>query len=146
MNTDSILQDALYLINLHRQFYFDITLTVKGTIITGQLVSERLYLEQWTHKLHKVDGYNLTRKIRVTTTDQKDEIETKLTAFRQEHKGLLNDIDSQIQESSLFIHIRNAQIKAGDGQVIEYALWRGVISSIDGYVLGELQVLPEELI
>lgn len=112
-----------------------ITLSVHGIIVSGFLISEEAYFRGIAERI---------------TEDRETPSETKdlLTDFiHQLQEGLKTKSDDS--ERSLlpeFIHLREAKMYPSQGKGIPSygeALWRGRISSVDGFSLGE--ILPSSL-
>lgn len=94
---------------------FNITLNVKGTVISGEIINKKEYserLNQYLMDITKIKGIS-----KMNVNHQKDE----------------------------YVHLKNAKIYFSlmdtaplDGGV----LWRGKLSSIDGFILGLFRSYP----
>ncbi|WP_172370395.1 gas vesicle accessory protein GvpU [Sporosarcina jiandibaonis] len=119
-NKDNILEFLVQAANKH-DFNLDITLNVKGAVITGTLVSAKEYFSTLSSTL---EGGNDIAQMLSEELDQAEEIAQK------------ND-DTEAN----FLHMKDAKVYCGDskptpskGQI----LWRGKLSEIDGFFLGRI--------
>jgi hypothetical protein len=106
----------------------DITLSVQGTIISGQLVGMRRYLELMAEAAERGKG---------------SASPTVAMAFREAAgrmpKGL-PDSEATSPEP-LYIHLEDAKILSPDASWIPQGhgmLWRGLLDRVDGFALGRL--------
>ena len=112
-----------------------ITLMVGGLLISGTLISSDDYLELFAGGSFKefIDKHTESGEIKVPEKDKENE---------SEESG-----DEKMDEiNTKFIHLKDAQIfTAGQNPVPnnEKMLWRGKISSVDGYWLGSLSANRE---
>lgn len=108
-----------------------ITLSVGGLIISGYLVSEADYF------LQMMDI--------VGETSAEADVKDTLKDFLAQLKESLQPKDDENDEEHLrlpdFVHLRSAKMYPSQGQGMPtqgQALWRGRISSVDGFSLGEI--------
>lgn len=106
-----------------------ITLTIKGLIITGFMVSQETYFNSL------IEGLG--------TISQDNEIKSSLQEFLSQLKDKLaqNNGSASGQVQPNFIHLRNVKIYPSEGRGMPTygdALWRGHIDSVDGFSLGEM--------
>jgi hypothetical protein len=99
-----------------------VTLTVKGLVISGFIVSQKAYTDSFANGSFKT------------------------TVLKLKESGQLDFLDDEAEPSEPgkyeYIHLKNAKIYA-PGQhrfPADGMLWRGRISSIDGYADGMLRV------
>jgi hypothetical protein len=105
---------------------FSITLNVAGMLITGDLISYDTYLKDF------LDG---------AIAKAFQTVEKQYKSFKQE----MEEIDKEAEEKPHnFIHLKNAKfIIPGQPPVPgeqEGTLWRGRLSSVDGFVIGKLAI------
>lgn len=110
-----------------------VTLSVGGTLITGIVTSGRKYFEG-------IEALMLNAKS-VGAADQN--IPSILSKSYGQWKELYPDIGSGLELGSQkpkYIHLKNAKTLAGAHFVPNNngLLWRGKLSSIDGFTLGEM--------
>ncbi|PSN11762.1 hypothetical protein C7271_24235 [filamentous cyanobacterium CCP5] len=105
-----------------------ITLSVGGLIISGYLVSEEAYF------LQMMDIIGRTK----AEADVRDTLKDFLDQLR---KGLKAKDDDEKIRMPQFVHLRSAKMYPSQGHGMPtqgQALWRGRISSVDGFSLGEM--------
>jgi len=109
-----------------------ITLFVQGSIVSGLLIGEKLYFEDLNNTLSALNPGS-------------DETKDAFRAFLAPFQSLSTDLpDSQQEQSQLrnieFIHLKDANFYSGDSVVPKNkgVYWRGRLSRIDGFWLGNL--------
>ncbi|MBD0269417.1 MAG: hypothetical protein ICV77_14135 [Cyanobacteria bacterium Co-bin8] len=112
-----------------------ITLCVHGMIISGFLISEDAYFQGLAERISEIK-------------EAPDETKQTLTEFvSQLHEGLKAQTgNTENQLLPEYIHLREAKMYPSQGKGMPSygeALWRGRISSVDGFSLGE--ILPSNL-
>ena len=119
-NKDNILEFLVQAANKH-DFNLDITLNVKGAVITGTMVSAKEYFSTLSGTLE--DGNDIAQMLS-EQLDQAGEI-----AQKSDDTG------------ANFLHMKDTKVYCGDskptpskGQI----LWRGKLSEIDGFFLGRI--------
>ena len=104
-----------------------ITLNVNGLVVSGQLISVEIYFRELS------EGMNLA----TTNTEAGNAV---INAFKEAFRSLSDQAISSGQDRSPdFIHLRNAIVySSGNTEMpISLPLWRGKLSSVDGFSLGE---------
>ncbi|KAA0566023.1 gas vesicle protein GvpU [Bacillus sp. CH30_1T] len=117
---DSILEFFVQASNKH-DFSLDITLNVKGAVITGTLVSAKEYF----HSLSE-------------TFEDGSEVAQKLS---EELAKAGESVDENQSAESHFIHLKNTKVYCGDSKPTPSKgkiMWRGKISEVDGFFLGKI--------
>lgn len=118
------------------------TITVRGAILTGQLVGMSAYMERLSNEFRKA-----ARARRVG----KDLLETLTTSFEDAAESIAEDAkrdfeelysDEEISEEFKgrvynFIHMCDVTIFAGNTE-LKLSTWRGFSSSVDGFSLGSV--------
>lgn len=130
-DSDGFLQALVEMANAENvQLSFGITLNVGGVIISGQLISIRKYLEDFGEvfaESFEISGH--------------EEIGAMLRRAFKEAPTSVDDDSSSPGPS--YIHLADARFHSFDGRTIpsqQGVLWRGKLSSIDGFVLGSLSI------
>lgn len=109
-----------------------ITLTIGGACVSGQLISGRKYFEE------------LGATMRAASTKAGDAAETLGNAWEQ-FKEIYEQSATGEDEGVLpagYIHIKDARFFAPGHPPLPNGgsfLWRGKISSVDGFAIGQLQ-------
>lgn len=106
-----------------------ITLTIGGTIVTGMLIGGSRWIDEFASVMHR----GLSEG---STADAADQVRDGFLAYKVMYESPL--IDTQTGPS--FIHLRNARLVAPGGMVPrgEGTYWRGRLSQISGWNLGEM--------
>jgi hypothetical protein len=108
---------------------FGVTLYMKGLIVEGMIVQSKKYYDQLLQFFDEV----------ITMKDNLDS--TKKEKFEKYKKYFKVSIVSRIKNSSydqeMYIHLDNATIFQSGSDVGRYAfLWRGKLSSVDSFSIG----------
>lgn len=117
---DSILEFFVQASN-KRNFSLDITLNVKGSVITGTMVSAKEYFDTLSETFE--DGSEVAQKLSEQLAKAGDAFE--------------NNIEFEAQ----FIHLKNTKVYCGDSKPTPSRgeiLWRGKLREIDGFFLGKI--------
>ncbi|TDV54623.1 hypothetical protein EC919_104362 [Pseudomonas graminis] len=103
-----------------------ITLTVGGSIITGTLIPHQDYFERL--------AADFSSPFAKTSEENRAAIHERILSF---HVPL---DPSAVPTPVQYIHVDNARVHTGGSQVFpdKGTLWRGKISAVEGFVLGEL--------
>lgn len=126
VGADHVLQYLVSLINGVGSASMGITLTIGGSLVTGLLISGDSFFEQFSSDL--AGGFakqdETTEKIRAT-----------LNRFGDKYRN--DRISDEDVASPVYIHLKEAKIYAPGGIVPKQSLlWRGKVSSVDGFMLG----------
>lgn len=117
---DSILEFFVEASNKHG-FSLDITLNMKGSVVTGTTISAKEYFETLSEKFE--DGKDIAQELSQQLTKAGE-------AAEESNEGGAN-----------FIHLKNTHIYCGDSQPTPSKgkiLWRGKLDEIDGFFLGKI--------
>lgn len=117
---DSILEFVVEASNKHG-FSLDITLNLKGSLVTGTTISAKDYFETLSEKFE--DGKDVAQQL----SDQL----AKAGEAAEENQG----------KGASFIHLKNTRIYCGDSKPTPSTgeiLWRGKLDEIDGFFLGKI--------
>jgi hypothetical protein len=105
---------------------FNITLNLKGAVISGEMIGEKEYAERLNQYFRDCIGIT-------------DASEMNLNRFNTKR-----DLDSN-PLSEEYIHLKNAKVffsSIDTAPLEEGVLWRGKLSSVDGYMLGLFRSYP----
>jgi len=117
---DNILEFFVKAANIH-DFTLDITLNVKGAVITGTIVSAKEYFETLSEIFD--DGNEVAQKLS----------EQLSRAGESAH--------SDGSSEANFIHMKETKVYCGDSKSTPSKgeiLWRGKLSEVDGFFLGKI--------
>nr|WP_288356451.1 gas vesicle accessory protein GvpU [uncultured Pseudomonas sp.] len=113
---------------------FGVTLNVGGSIISGMLISGRKYFDEFAKQF--------ATPFRGENEDSESpSIEATLKQFGQIYDKTENEeTDDKENNPVSYIHLRDANIFFRDGTIPtnQGVLWRGKLSSVDGFSLGNL--------
>jgi hypothetical protein len=120
MMKDNILEFFVQAANKHN-FSLDITLNVKGAVITGTMVSANEYFNTLSEILE--DGNEIARAV-------------------SEQLGKAGEAAKAYPDSeTYFIHMKNTKVYCGDSKPTPSKgeiLWRGKLTEVDGFFLGKI--------
>ena len=125
----------------------DVTLTVKGLTITGEIVPDWV----WADGVHQV----AIRSTPDAGPDQTSQYSAMRDAFKQvaseraetdadespdsDHDDVLERLRKQLVDTPTFIHLRDAHIVTPQGLIPNQdGWWRGLLASVDGWFPGRL--------
>ena len=141
---DWFLQTLVHLVN-KEVMWFGITLSVGGTLISGTLISGKKYFETLAEDMAR--GFEVG-----------EHTAKMVSLFRKNVKMIGQDVYDKSSESNegphafpVYIHLENVFIYSpgvaassiGGSQIVpigKLPLWRGKLSSIDGYMIGQLEL------
>ncbi|MFP2927234.1 gas vesicle accessory protein GvpU [Pyxidicoccus sp. 3LG] len=126
---DWYLETLVHIVTATR-FSLEITLSVGGTLISGQLISGKEYLELTADQL--ASAFMSLGVSAEGAKDIKEGLSRPAQALYQDEK--------EAQSGGFgYIHLKNARIISGAStQPLGNACWRSRLSSVDGFVLGAL--------
>ncbi|KMY55839.1 gas vesicle protein GvpU [Bacillus sp. FJAT-27231] len=117
---DSILEFFVQAANKH-DFSLDITLNIKGAVVTGTIISAQEYFDRLSRLFE--DG---------------DEV-AQMLSEQLEDAG--EAAHAQDNAEAYFIHMKDTKVYCGDSKPTPSKgeiLWRGKLSEIDGFFLGKI--------
>ncbi|MGE6115874.1 gas vesicle accessory protein GvpU [Aeromonas salmonicida] len=121
---DEHLANVVDLFNINPGMSFGITLTVGGTLISGQLISGKEYFDYLANLLHR-DGLAEDSVSNTLSNEMKwmsEHIYSKESVGRPTH-----------------IHLKNAKHYFGDTSMpTNGGYWRGRLCEVSGFMLGEV--------
>jgi hypothetical protein len=111
-----------------------VTLSVGGTVVTGQLISGKQYLE--------LSAGQISDEFKRLGVSEEGAKSIKESFSKAAGRLYPEGVDSQPAGYG-YIHLRNARIVSGTGVHTQVgSLWRSRLSSVDGFSLGELTQAP----
>ncbi|MGJ9383099.1 gas vesicle protein GvpU [Salipaludibacillus neizhouensis] len=119
-NTDNILQLLTETANT-KDYTVDITLNVKGSVVTGTVVSAMTYLEEIAGEFS-------------------EENDIEQTIYEKLMEAASNLKDEEAPETN-YVHLKDAKLFSESGKSLPSngsVLWRGKLSDIDGFFLGKI--------
>ena len=125
-SSDPLLETIVHLVTTV-DFNISVTLMVGGAQISGQLIGGRHYFEglgkQWLEGFTKVGAPN-------------PEMETIWRRIGEERYGK----DAPRPKRYAHIHLKDAAVVLGDGQVFRHQWWRGRLAKGDGWAMGAPEI------
>ena len=115
--------------NTEKSAMFGITLTVGGTLISGDIISGSQYFDKLSKQFH--DGYKLENNTKADET-----FKLMFNSFKK-----TNEIKEELEINH--IHLDNIRIYQSSNQPIpnhDGVLWRGKVSDIQGFTFGKLEL------
>ncbi|WP_409293694.1 gas vesicle accessory protein GvpU [Peribacillus sp. SCS-26] len=116
---DSILEFLVQAANKH-DFELDITLNVKGAVITGTMISAKEYFSSLSETFE--DGNEIAQAI-------------------SEQMAQAGESSQNDNSEANFIHMKESKVYCGDSKPTPSKgkiLWRGKLAEIDGFFLGKI--------
>lgn len=103
-----------------------VTLTVGGNMITGTLIPHEAYFERLAKDLSAPFADN--------DPEGQKALHARMIGFGKPPAPETQHLPNQ------YIHLDNARVHTGGNQILpsKGTLWRGKVSSVDGFILGEL--------
>lgn len=139
---DSILQLLVTLSN-SGGFSVGITLWVKGTVITGDLVGFTEYMDELASMMRNPDGIRSPQIRSPPEPGDEDEPRRVLELIASGLDSIRSELEGSTVPPSM-IHLKNVGLLQPDGQVIPFyraerrnMMWRGPLHTIDGFILGK---------
>lgn len=130
VDRDWLLQHLVTHINQTQDYSMPITLWVGGGMISGNLVSGSKFFDAYTEEIVKnvkPEGKDATRSL-----------------FRKLGDRYYQPVDNPTATDTVFIHLLNARLWNPSGSTPSHGnpgvCWRGRISQITGYSLGEITI------
>ncbi|RLQ95491.1 gas vesicle accessory protein GvpU [Falsibacillus albus] len=117
---DNVLEFFVKASNTHG-FTLDLTLNVKGAVISGTLISAKEYFDELSESFE--DGSEIAQQL------------------SEQLSVASESIDSSPDSEAHFIHMKNTKVYCGDSKSTPAKgkiLWRGKINEIDGFFLGKI--------
>jgi hypothetical protein len=106
-----------------------ITLCINGSILTGNLIKSKIYYDKMI-EMYDFDNSQLTAK-------NPEEID-KWNDYHEEYVDLINELKKQDNQQNLkYIHLEHVTFRSVNSNTLTQAIvWRGKLSSIDGFSIG----------
>lgn len=115
-----------------------VTLTVGGTLVSGRIAGGEEYFKEVAKRVRAGQGQAETLEVTAGIYDAYAEKYAEWYPLRSE--GADSDEEDESDETPIsFIHLLDAHIFAQGAAPIELGQWRGLLSSIDGWTVGNMQ-------
>jgi hypothetical protein len=114
------------------QSSLSMTLSVGGTLVSGQLVGGKEYFEGMASMLGQGDVS--------ASGSAQTKVQYLRKLFADTGTAFYGDkVERELLSKPLYLHLKNARFFGGPSELnIQTGWWRGRISAIDGFFLGEL--------
>jgi hypothetical protein len=144
---DDLLEGLVRLANVFN-IQTGVTLNIGGLLITGKMVSGRRYYKEFAGQLRNTGADPFLRETILALADTYEKTGEELYPpydFSKNERDEGEDAKSEISEPDAplaFIHLIDARFTNPGGGFLPApgVLWRGKLSSVDGFILGELKV------
>jgi hypothetical protein len=135
---DTILQFLVALAN-SGGFSTAVTLSIKGTIITGDLVGFKQYMNSIALKLRNPDSVTSPQIRSPPEPGDEDDVRRSLETIASGLDTIQTEMEKRT-ELPVMIHLKNVEIIGPIGKIIlpSDVIWRGQLHTIDGFVLGKM--------
>jgi len=132
--TDWVFENLVRSVNTEDHFFMSVTLCVNGGVLTGELISPRLYFYEYG---------KLWEQVLAKAGDFAQKIRGNWEAIGEKELAELRGSD---RKTVTFFHLRNARIVVGPQPIPNVGgfLWRGRISEVSGFAIGSLNVASTE--
>ncbi|WP_036127316.1 gas vesicle accessory protein GvpU [Lysinibacillus sphaericus] len=132
IENDVVLETIISMINKVDTIEMGITLNIKGTLITGLLISKSTYLKGIASSFEGQGEVGSAFSNMFLKLDEHQKNESK------EENSEVNDNVNDDNKSVFGIHLKNAKMFDGENtHTLGY--WRGKLSSVDGFTFGNLE-------
>jgi hypothetical protein len=132
LDSDFLLMTLVHLVNVS-SLKMGITLFIQGTVVSGVLISKKLYFEGVSNQLKTMGLF--------PTDVGDDAIDTLINSLQPPTNS--SDIleAEKLPIKAEFIHLENVRIQYGNSSTLfnQKVFWRGRLSRIDGFFLGHLE-------
>ena len=130
----------------------DVTLNVGGAVVSGNLITEDSYFERMAERFENLRpdvretlGEIVDGEIRRRREAGEEGTEEEWAAFREEaiEAGIRTPSDRNVRsyersaDAGRFVHLRDVSVRGNLGTGFRADLWRGKLSAIDGFTIGQ---------
>lgn len=135
---DTILRFLVTLAN-SGGFSAGVTLSVKGAIITGDLVGFKQYMDSIALKLRNPDSITSSQIRSPPEPGDEDDVRRGLETIASGLDIIQTEM-AERTESPMMIHLKNVEIIGTIGRIAlsSDVIWRGHLHTIDGFILGKM--------
>jgi hypothetical protein len=142
MSSDQVLE---YLVQKTEEtsIGINITLTINGLVIVGELISSKNYYDYMSGLLEAFTEKSKEKIVENTATPNSSEpvkIETQ-NIYREDFKELMIKMRSKKDQGNgepKYIHLRNAEVwEIFSTEPFRFEYWRGKLSSVDGFSISK---------
>jgi hypothetical protein len=131
---DPSLESLVALVNLMDSVEVGITLHVKGAVVSGMLISSRSYFNLLVHTLRESSGGDfLATFFEPTLQEQKDAREK----YRTQEIPLPRPLHVHVRQAATYL--------TGGNEPLVSAIWRGRLTEVDAWSMGNFGVAPPPL-
>lgn len=115
---------------------FQVTLHVRGLIITGVLISGHAYLAEMAKQFRGLIQASPEGKLSIHAL-----VADSLDQYKSIYRDPASEEPFELSQPG-YVHLRRSRIIHDNGTMIPSggALWRGKLNSVDGFTIGELSV------
>jgi len=108
-----------------------VTLSMNGLIISGQIIRSKQYYEEMSNFLD-------SGEIKSTNEQDIKTFSNYIESYKQFIEQIKIQSQTKISGNPKYIHLSNATIQPSDSEYsIPAPLWRGKLSSVDGFSIGK---------
>jgi hypothetical protein len=135
MSSDQVLE---YLVQKSEEtsIGINITLTINGLVIVGELISSKNYYDYMSGLLEEKSKEKIVENTATPDSSEPVKIETQ-NIYREDFKELMTKMRSkkdQENDEPKYIHLRNAEVwEIFSTEPFRFEYWRGKLSSVDGF-------------
>jgi hypothetical protein len=135
MSSDQVLE---YLVQKTEEtsIGINITLTINGLVIVGELISSKNYYDYMFGLLEEKSKENIVENTATPDSNEPVKIETQ-NVYREDFKELMIKMRSKKNQENgepKYIHLHNAEVwEIFSTEPFRFEYWRGKLSSVDGF-------------
>jgi hypothetical protein len=135
MSSDQVLE---YLVQKTEEtsIGINITLTINGLVIVGELISSKNYYDYMFGLLEEKSKEKIVENTATPDSNEPVKIETQ-NVYREDFKELMIKMRSKKNQENgepKYIHLHNAEVwEIFSTEPFRFEYWRGKLSSVDGF-------------
>jgi len=134
---DPQLLNLVMLINLMEETEIGVTLHVRGSVVSGMLISARRFFKYLVEGLDESTRQNDRPELGESFADF---YRPTLEFFEAEHARYRDD--NKFPDSPRHLHLRHAQTYVTGSEPLGPLLWRGRLASVDAWTIGNFGTIP----
>lgn len=136
---DPTLENLVMFMNLLGGTEIGITLHVKGSVISGMLISGQQYFKMLVRQFENV-AERVDEGRAAAATGFAEFFRPTLEGFERSHDDYTET--ATLPPRPQHVHLRHAQIYLSSSDFLTERLWRGRLTEVDGWSLGNFGMLP----